>query len=318
MLSVGHRGVLLLCKSSKCSHILQRLLVASMSSGPVHVDAPTSQSQQHTDQSAVLSSTDSPVLRLVDKSTLPRSRFSRPVYSWLETLGDIQDEKLGMVELHPDVFATHPRMDILHRCVRWQKFYRKINYDFARTRAEMRGGGRKPWPQKGSGRARHGSIRSPLWHLGGKTHGPRGPFSYYQYLSLKERALGLKVALTVKHNQGDLHIVDTLEIPTADPEYLEDLTGYRNWGKSVLLVDVNEELSENICGASAQLKFINVMPLVGLNVYSMLKHDTLVLTLPCVQKLENKLLYQDHRHSFGATGTISGDRDVFGTTWTEE
>ncbi|CAH1263886.1 MRPL4 [Branchiostoma lanceolatum] len=81
---------------------------------------------------------------------------------------------------------------------------------------------------------------------------------------------------------------------------------------------MNEELSENICGASAQLKFINVMPLVGLNVYSMLKHDTLVLTLPCVQKLENKLLYQDHRHSFGATGTISGDRDVFGTTWTDK
>ncbi|XP_035672488.1 39S ribosomal protein L4, mitochondrial-like [Branchiostoma floridae] len=284
-----------------------------MSTGPVQVDIPTSQSHQQTDQLAVMSSPDRPILRMVDKTSLPRSRFFRPVYSWLETLGDIKDEKLGMVELHPDVFATHPRMDILHRCVRWQYLYRKINYDFARTRAEMRGGGRKPWPQKGTGRARHGSIRSPLWHMGGKCHGPRGPYSYYQYLPLKYRALGLKVALTVKHSQGDLHIVDRLEIPTTDPEYLEDLVRYRNWGKSVLLVDMNEDIAENVCEASAQLNTINVMPLVGLNVYSMLKHDTLVLTLPCVQKLENKLLYQDNRHSHGAKGTISADRDVFGT-----
>ncbi|XP_078673667.1 large ribosomal subunit protein uL4m-like [Branchiostoma floridae x Branchiostoma belcheri] len=315
MLSFGQRSVVLIYQSSKCC---QRLFVASMSSGPVHLDIPAQGSQQQTDQSSVLPSPDSPILRLVDKSRLPRSRFSQPVYSWLETLGEIKDEKLGMVQLHPDVFSTHPRMDILHRCVRWQKFYRKINYDYARTRADMRGGGRKPWPQKGSGRARHGSIRSPLWHLGGKSHGPRGPYSYYQYLPLKERALGLKVALTVKHSQGDLHIVDGLEIPTADPEYMEDLMRYRNWGKSVLLVDLNEDIPENICEASAQLKTINVMPLVGLNVYSMLKHDTLVLSLPCVQKLEDKLLYQDHRHSHGGLGTISGDRDVFTGTWTEK
>ncbi|CAH1263887.1 MRPL4 [Branchiostoma lanceolatum] len=258
-----------------------------MSSGPVHLDAPTFQSQQHTDQSAVLSSPDSPVLRLVDKSMLPRSRFSRLVYSWLETLGDIQDEKLGMVELHPDVFATHPRMDILHRCVRWQKFYRKINYDFARTRAEMRGGGRKPWPQKGSGRARHGSIRSPLWHLGGKTHGPRGPFSYYQYLSLKERALGLKVALTVKHNQGDLHIVDTLEIPTADPEYLEDLTRYRNWGKSVLLVDVNVPvLSEYALSLESHVKrrYIEKIAIIDIDPVTVPCHQFVRQCLPPVEQ----------------------------------
>uniref|UniRef100_A0A8D0KYY5 Large ribosomal subunit protein uL4m n=1 Tax=Strix occidentalis caurina TaxID=311401 RepID=A0A8D0KYY5_STROC len=111
-------------------------------------------------------------------------------------------------------------------------------YAKVKTRAEVRGGGRKPWRQKGSGRARHGSIRSPLWRGGGIAHGPRGPTSYYYMLPMKVRVLGLKVALTVKLMQDDLHIVDSLDIPTADPQYLLDLARYRHWGRSVLIVDV--------------------------------------------------------------------------------
>ncbi|NXW65495.1 RM04 protein, partial [Eurystomus gularis] len=93
-----------------------------------------------------------------------------------------------------------------------------------------------------------------------------------------------------------LHIVDNLETPTADPQYLLDLARYRHWGRSVLIVDVNDP-PENIGTAAAALKTINLIPALGLNVYSMLKHETLVLTLDTVAFLEKKLLWHDGRYS---------------------
>ncbi|NXT28088.1 RM04 protein, partial [Syrrhaptes paradoxus] len=97
-------------------------------------------------------------------------------------------------------------------------------------------------------------------------------------------------------SQDDLQIVDSLEIPTADPRYLQDLARFRRWGRSVLIVDVNE-IPENIAAAAAGLKTINLIPALGLNVHSMLKHDTLVLTLDTVDFLEKKLLWHDTRYS---------------------
>ncbi|XP_027811080.1 large ribosomal subunit protein uL4m [Marmota flaviventris] len=236
-----------------------------------------------------------PVLR---KCELPLPAHRRPVQAWVESLRGFEQERVGLAELHPDVFATAPRLDILHQVATWQKNFKRISYAKTKTRAEVRGGGRKPWPQKGSGRARHGSIRSPIWRGGGVAHGPRGPTSYYYMLPMKMRALGLKVALTVKLAQDDLHIVDSLELPTPDPQYLTELARYRRWGNSVLLVDlIHEEMPQNIVEATSGLKTFNLIPAVGLNVYSMLKHQSLVLTLPTVAFLENKLLWQDSRYS---------------------
>lgn len=113
-------------------------------------------------------------------------------------------------------------------------------------------------------------------------------------LPMKLRVLGLKVALSSKLAQDDLHVVDTLEMPTPDAQYLLDLAQYRNWGESILIVDVNE-LPENMTQATASLKTVNVIPAIGLNVHSMLKHETLVLTLEAVNFLEKKLLWHDTR-----------------------
>ncbi|KAJ8416027.1 hypothetical protein AAFF_G00380490 [Aldrovandia affinis] len=215
--------------------------------------------------------------------------------TWLESLRSREDDQLGLVELHPDVFAVPPRVDILHEVEVWQRNFKRISHAKVKCRAEVRGGGRKPWNQKGSGRARQGSIRSPLWRGGGISHGPRGPTSYYYMLPMKVRVIGLKVALSSKLAQDDLRIVDTLEMPTPDPQYLLDLARYRHWGESILIVDVNEELPENLLRATASLKTVNVIPAIGLNVHSMLKHETLVLTLEAVNFLENKLLWHDSR-----------------------
>ena len=97
------------------------------------------------------------------------------------------------------------------------------DYSFCRTRAEMPGGGRKPWTQKKSGRARHGSTRSPLWHCGGKAKGPRGPKSYFYLISPDMKSKGLKAVLSAKMAQDDLHIVDNFEsLPSEDPKVLTE------------------------------------------------------------------------------------------------
>ncbi|KAH1176485.1 hypothetical protein KIL84_021219 [Mauremys mutica] len=125
---------------------------------------------------------------------------------------------------------------------------------------------------------------------------PRGPTSYYYMLPMKVRVLGLKVALTTKLMQDNLHIVDGLDMPTCDPQYLADLARYRHWGQSVLIVDVNK-MPENIMKAAASLKTITLVPALGLNVHSILKHETLVLTLDTVTFLEEKLLWHDSRYT---------------------
>ncbi|XP_076977976.1 large ribosomal subunit protein uL4m isoform X2 [Tamandua tetradactyla] len=236
-----------------------------------------------------------PTLR---KCEFPVPAHRLPVQAWVESLRGFEQERVGLAELHPEVFATAPRLDILHQVAIWQKNFKRISYAKTKTRAEVRGGGRKPWRQKGSGRARHGSIRSPIWRGGGVAHGPRGPTSYYYMLPMKVRVLGLKVALTIKLAQDSLHIVDSLELPTADPQYLTDLARYRRWGDSVLLVDaVYEEMPQNVVAATSGLKTFTLIPAVGLNVHSMLKHETLVLTLRATTFLEEKLLWHSSRYT---------------------
>ncbi|XP_019657490.1 39S ribosomal protein L4, mitochondrial isoform X2 [Ailuropoda melanoleuca] len=201
-----------------------------------------------------------PVLR---RCELPVPAPRRPVQAWVESLRGYEQERVGLAELHPEVFSIAPRLDILHQVVTWQKNFKRISYAKTKTRAEVRGGGRKPWPQKGSGRSRHGSIRSPIWRGGGIAHGPRGPTSYYYMLPMKVRVQGLKVALTVKLAQDDLHIVDSLELPTSDPQYLTELARYRRWGDSVLLVDLaHDDMPQNIVAAASGLKTFNLIPAV--------------------------------------------------------
>ncbi|XP_071963639.1 large ribosomal subunit protein uL4m-like [Antedon mediterranea] len=243
------------------------------------------------------SSTSLPVIEpLITSRHFPRPPLIETPQTWIETLNTVQDTKLGLVDLHPDVFATEPRLDILHQNVRWQQSYKRISFAKAKSRAEKRGGGRKPWRQKGTGRARHGSLRSPIFKGGGKAHGPRGPQSYWYVLPTETRAKGMRIMLSIKHAQDDLHIVDFLDLPSSDPEYLVDIAKERCWGSSVLFVDSKplEEMPKNFINAINCVKSYNVMTLEGLNVYSMLKHKTLVLTLDVVDKLEERLCYYEN------------------------
>ncbi|XP_012234005.1 large ribosomal subunit protein uL4m [Linepithema humile] len=221
--------------------------------------------------------------------------YQKPREVWLENLDTVQEKKLGLITLHPHIYAAAPRIDIIYENIRWQRMYRWVCYAHTKTRAEVRGGGRKPWPQKGLGKARHGSIRSPLWRGGGIAHGPRSPTTHFYMLPFYTRVAGLRSTLSVKLAQDDLHIVKELDIPTSEPSYIEQLIDERNWGPSVLFVDSYDIMPENITLATDQIKHVNLMPVYGLNVYSMLKHNTLVLTEKAARLIEEKLLYHLHR-----------------------
>ncbi|XP_063058417.1 large ribosomal subunit protein uL4m [Engraulis encrasicolus] len=281
----------------KCGrNVAQRFMSSAggESALPSNLRIPTNLVDVPRSKRALPSNEDLPVLRRCEEDI---ATHLSPKQTWVESLASRDFKPIGLVDLHPDVFAVQARIDILHEVETWQRNFKRISYAKTKIRSEVRGGGRKPWNQKGGGRARHGSIRSPIWRGGGVVHGPRGPTSYYYMLPMKVRVQGLKIALSSKLTQDYLRIVDNLEIPTPDPQYLVDLAAHRHWGDSVLIVDVCEELPENIKQATATLKKISVIPAVGINVHSMLKHETLVLTLEAVKFLEKKLLWHDLRYS---------------------
>lgn len=220
-----------------------------------------------------------------------------PRQAWIENMTTTNVQRKGIMELHPDVFAATPRIDIIHRNVIWQRKYKFVSFAQAPSRSEKPGGGRKPWPQKGQGRARHGSIRSPLFVHGGRAHGPRNPTSYYFMLPFYVRVAGLTSMLSAKLAQDDLHIVDDLEIPTDNPEYIKCLADERKWGPSVLFINHEDIVPENIAIATDRIGYFNIMPTYGLNVYSMLKHSSLIMTAKAVKMIEERILYQQHRQN---------------------
>lgn len=214
---------------------------------------------------------------------------------WIENIDTIDQQKLGLMELHPDIFAAAPRIDVIHQNVEWQRKYRFVSFANTKVRSEVRGGGRKPWPQKGLGRARHGSIRSPLWRGGGVVHGPRSPTTHFYMLPFYHRLLGLTSTLSVKLAQDDLHIVSDLNIPSDDEDFVHSLIEERIWGPSVLIVDADDVMPRNITAATEGIAHVHIIPAYGLNVYSMLKFDTLILTVAAVDLIQQKLLHHLHR-----------------------
>ncbi|XP_046664094.1 39S ribosomal protein L4, mitochondrial [Homalodisca vitripennis] len=280
---IGIRTILRNGSTNICRHF-------SAVSGPVKEEGTLANNEE---QQVAIIQERGPLILSRQLKYLPKSIKSRP--AWVENLDTLEEQKLGMVDLHPEVWASMPRVDLISQNVHWQRMYKYVSYKWMPTREERVGGTRKPWPQKGTGRARHGSIRSPLFLNGGRAHGPRGPTSYFYMLPYFTRVLGLTSTLSVKLSQDDLHIVDSLEIPTDEPQYLEDLVSQRGWGVSVLFVDVTDLMPRNIAVACDKIKHMNLMPAYGLNVFSMLKHETLVLTTAAVDHIEEKLLFALHR-----------------------
>jgi len=131
----------------------------------------------------------------------------------LVDLYNMKGQKIGTQELKDDVFNIDPNLDVMWRYVDYQLSARRSGTASTKTRAEVSGGGRKPWPQKHTGRARHGSTRSPIWRHGGIAHGPQ-PKSWAKRLPKKMRKLALKSALSQRFREGNLIVLDDMKFDT--------------------------------------------------------------------------------------------------------
>ena len=189
----------------------------------------------------------------------------------------------GDVELADDVFGLEPRADILHRVVTWQLENRRGIARAARERSDVARTGKKFGRQKGGGTARHGDRKAPVFIGGGRAHGPRVR-EFNVSLNKKVRALGLKMALSAKDQNG-LVVINDLELADAKTKVLVGQLANAGFGKKVLVVD-GDMVNEGFARAARNIVGVNVLPAIGANVYDILKHDTLVLTRAAVEKLE--------------------------------
>jgi large subunit ribosomal protein L4 len=198
---------------------------------------------------------------------------------------NIDKEKVGEIDLKDEIFDVEVNPPVLHEVVTWQRACRRSGTASTKTRAEVAGSGRKPWRQKGTGRARVGSIRSPLWRGGGTVFGPR-PRSYAYALPKKVRRLALKMALTSKLQAGQLVVLEGY--PQEAPKTKEFVQVLKNFDIAKALFITSEE--HQVLKLSARnVPYVQVMLTAGLNVYDILRHDYLVLLSPAVAQIEARL-----------------------------
>ena len=190
----------------------------------------------------------------------------------------------GDIDLNDEIFAVEPRADILHRVVTWQLEKRRATARGARERSEVNRTGKKFGKQKGGGTARHGDRRAPIFVGGGKAHGPRKR-DFDPSLNKKVRVLGLRMALSAKAKEGNLVVIDNLDVKDGKTKELREKLGKLGFGKTALVID-GDALNVGFARASSNLGEINLMPAVGANVYDIMRHETLVLTRAAVEKLE--------------------------------
>jgi large subunit ribosomal protein L4 len=192
--------------------------------------------------------------------------------------------KSGDLELNDEIFGVEPRADILHRVVTWQLVNRRAPARAARERSEVSRTGKKFGKQKGGGTARHGDRRAPIFIGGGKAHGPRARV-FSASLNKKVRTLGLKMALSSKARDGQLVVLDNLDVKDGKTRELKSQLANLGLGKTALVID-GDALNVGFARASSNLGTVNLMPAVGANVYDIMRHETLVLTRAAVAKLE--------------------------------
>ena len=199
---------------------------------------------------------------------------------------NLESETVGTVDLADDVFGLEARPDILARAVTWQLAKRRAGTHSTKTRGEVARTGKKPYRQKGTGRARQGSTKGPHMRGGGIVFGPR-PRDHAIDLPKKVRKLALRTALSAKRAAGELVVLDKAELGEAKTRLLASQLTKLGWSKP-LVIDA-EKPETNFARAARNLVGIDVLPSIGANVYDILRHETLVLTRSAVEKLTERL-----------------------------
>ena len=196
---------------------------------------------------------------------------------------NMQGKKVSDVELSEAVFGIEPNENVVHSVLVNYLANQRQGTQSTKTRAEVRGGGRKPWRQKGTGRARQGSIRAPQWIKGGIALGPK-PRSYKYRVNKKERQLAIKSLLSAKVLDNELTVVDKLEVKEPKTNVMvKALASLKVEGKTlIILADKNE----NVLLSSRNIEGVKTIQLNMINVFDLLNCNKLVLPLDTVKKLE--------------------------------
>ena len=196
---------------------------------------------------------------------------------------NMQGKKVSDVELNEAVFGIEPNETIVHSVLVNYLANQRQGTQSTKTRAEVRGGGRKPWRQKGTGRARQGSIRAPQWIKGGIALGPK-PRSYSYRINKKEKQLAIKSLLSAKVLDNELTVVDKLEVKEPKTSVMvKALTDLKVEGKTLIIL---AEKNENVLLSSRNIKGVKTIELNTINVFDLLNCNKLVLPLDTVKKLE--------------------------------
>ncbi|MDP9195521.1 MAG: 50S ribosomal protein L4 [Pseudomonadota bacterium] len=199
---------------------------------------------------------------------------------------NLDNKVVGEIDLNDEIFALPARKDILHRMVVWQLAKRRSGNHKTKGVSEISGTTRKPWKQKGTGRARAGSLRSPQFRGGAVIFGPVVR-SHATDLPKKIRRLALKTALSVKAAEGKLLVLDAAR--TGSHKTKDLAAKFKTLGLESALVIDGANLDENFVRASGNLPMIHVLPEQGANVYDILRRDMLVLTRNAIEQLEARL-----------------------------
>ena len=194
---------------------------------------------------------------------------------------DLDNKVVGKVELADQVFGVSVNEDLLYHAVRHYQAGRRAGTHKVQTRGEVAGGGRKPWRQKGTGRARAGSIRSPLWKGGGTVHGPR-PRDYSYHLPKKMLLGALRSALTVRLNDGALRVVKEFALASGKTKDFDQILDRLGAVGSVLLVDNSD--NENLRRSSRNIPGVQLMNSRELHPYHLLGSEVVLISEPAVKR----------------------------------
>ena len=201
-------------------------------------------------------------------------------------LYNMEGQTIGEVELRDDIFGITPHVPVMHQALVRQLANARLGTHKTKTRGEVSGGGRKPWRQKGTGRARQGSIRAPQWRGGGTVFGPR-PRSYRQKMPKKMRHLAYKSALSVKAKEGQIIVLDKLEMPEPKTKAMAALLGALAVDSSALILLPGR--NENVEKSARNLPGVKTLRAQYLNVRDLLGYDYLVMPLGALEVIESIL-----------------------------
>lgn len=199
---------------------------------------------------------------------------------------NVDNVKVGDIELNDNLFAVPVNPHIIHEIVRMQRAARRAGTACTKTRTEVRGGGKKPWKQKGTGRARSGSRTSPLWRGGGVVFGPK-PRDYSFKLPKKVKKLGIRMALSSRYSDNLVLVLDDFKFEEIKTKRFIGVMNTLNIENALIVVPERDDYLER---SSRNVQGFKVIPTAGLNVYDILLHKHIVLLQPCIGQLEERLL----------------------------